>query len=53
MKCAQCGSRAPLTPTEYGDLCDPCAFRQAEYGDRRDSYSHLSPGTFGFLYDDE
>jgi len=43
-----------LTPTEYGDLCDRCAFRQAIYDERRATFAHLSPSNFGFdpAYDD-
>lgn len=51
--CEQCGTVQPLTPSEYGDLCQRCAYRQAMYDDARDNFEHLAPSTFGFRYDDE
>lgn len=52
-RCAQCGTTAPLTPSEHGDLCQLCAFRQAEFDDARDRFDHLAPSTFGFRSEDE
>ena len=49
--CDQCGtSDRTLYPTEYGRLCDPCAYRQ----DERSEYGYgLSASTFGFLSESE
>ena len=49
--CDQCGYTADrLTLTEYGDLCDRCAYRQEE----RSGHGYgLSAGTFGFLSETE
>lgn len=46
--CQQCGSPAVTTPTEYGELCESCAFRQAMHAERRARFEHLSPSRFGF-----
>lgn len=53
MRCAQCASTAHLTPTTHGDLCQVCAYRQAEHDNARDNFEHLSASTFGFKYEDE
>jgi len=45
--CEQCGSPGVTTWTEYGQLCDSCAFRQARYDERRATFADLSPSTFG------
>ena len=52
--CEQCGAPGARTPTEYGLLCDQCAYRQADYDERREAFAHLSPSSFGFdPYDDD
>lgn len=52
--CAQCGGRSNWwTDSDWGLLCQPCAFRQSEHDERRAAFEHLSPRTFGFAYDDE
>ena len=52
-RCAQCGTAAPLQPSEHGDLCQICAFRQSEHDNARDRFDHLATSTFGFRSDDE
>lgn len=51
--CEQCATVAPLTPTEYGDLCGSCAYRQHQRDEARDNFDHLSPASLGFASDDE
>ncbi len=52
--CEQCGSRAATSPTEYGELCESCALRQAMHDEERATFKHLSPSMFGFdPYDDD
>ena len=46
--CEQCASPGVTTPTEYGPLCDRCAFRQAIRDEQRATFAHLTPSTFGF-----
>lgn len=53
MQCEQCGDVAVTSPhVDYGELCDRCSFRQAEFDDASDRFDHLAPSTFGFMYDD-
>lgn len=47
--CAQCGDLADrLHKSEYGLLCDRCAFRQVEHDDRRDTFGGISAASLGF-----
>lgn len=41
------------TGTEYGQLCDSCAFRQAMYDERRGTFADLPPSTFGLDRSDD
>ncbi len=51
--CERCGSPGVTTGTEYGQLCDSCAFRQAMYDERRGTFADLPPSTFGFDRSDD
>ena len=47
VSCDQCGTVGPIADQhpDHGDLCGPCAIRQAEHD--RPGYG-LAPSTFGF-----
>jgi len=52
--CEQCGSPGARNESEYGWLCDGCAFRQSVRDEQRATFAHLSPSNFGFdPYDDD
>jgi len=52
--CELCGTPDARHDTEYGLLCDGCAFRQAMRDEQRATFALLSPSTFGFdRYDDD
>ncbi len=46
--CEQCGAPGARHESEYGWLCDGCAFRQSVRDEQRATFTHLSPSTFGF-----
>jgi hypothetical protein len=46
--CEQCGAPGARNRSEYGLLCDGCAYRQMERDEQRATFGHLSPFTFGF-----
>ena len=51
--CDQCGTRdSQAVPTDYGLLCQLCAFRQAEHDERRDTFAALTPRSLGFISDE-
>jgi hypothetical protein len=48
-ECEQCGT---VDSASVGGLCPRCAFRQADFDERRDTFAHLGPSTFGFAPDE-
>jgi hypothetical protein len=50
MHCSQCGTTAHLTPSEHGDFCPTCTYRQ---NDRDQPGYGLAASTYGFLGEDQ